>query len=60
MKILYVEDHSIFTSQVCQQVLSGHDVREAPDLAGARQALSADMQLRPRRLRCALAWKTGN
>lgn len=41
MKVLYVENHSIFANQVCQQFLSAHSVRIVPTLAVARDALGA-------------------
>lgn len=41
MKILYVENHAIFATQVCQQFLSAHAVRVVPTLAAARDALGA-------------------
>jgi DNA-binding NtrC family response regulator len=41
MKILYVENHAIFASQVCQQFLSEHVVRVVSSLAAARQALAS-------------------
>ncbi len=42
MKILYVENHAVFASQVCRQFLSAHAVRVVSSLAAARDALAAD------------------
>ncbi len=42
MKILYVENHTVFAAQVCQQFLSAHMVRVVPTLAAARHALGSD------------------
>lgn len=42
MKILYVENHGIFATQVSQRFLSAHLVRVVPSLALARDALSKD------------------
>ena len=40
MKILYVENHATFAAQVCGQFLAAHEVRVAPNLATAREALA--------------------
>ena len=42
MKILYVENHTVFAAQVCQQFLATHTVRIVPTLAAARDALGGD------------------
>lgn len=42
MTILYVENHSVFATQVCQHFLSGHAVQVVPSLAAARQALATE------------------
>jgi DNA-binding NarL/FixJ family response regulator len=42
MKILYVENHAVFASQVCREFLSTHLVKIVPSLAEARAALVAD------------------
>ena len=42
MKILFVENHAIFASQVCQLFLSRHAVQVVPSLAAARQALTSE------------------
>ena len=41
MKILFVENHSVFAAQVIPLFLSGHDVTLVPSLAEARRTLSA-------------------
>ena len=42
MKILYVENHAIFTAQVCRQFLADHQVEVVASLAVARQSLAAE------------------
>jgi DNA-binding response OmpR family regulator len=42
MRILYVENHAVFASQVCKQFLSAHSVRVVSNLAAARSALAAE------------------
>ncbi len=41
MKILYVENHAVFATNVISQFLSQHSVTVAPSLSAARQALEA-------------------
>jgi DNA-binding response OmpR family regulator len=41
MRILYVENHSVFAANVIRQFLSQHTVTVAPSLADARRALGA-------------------
>ena len=42
MKILFVENHSIFAKQVIECFLSAHKVTVIPTLAGARADLAAN------------------
>jgi DNA-binding response OmpR family regulator len=42
MKILFVENHSVFAATVVAQFLSRHFVSVAPSLSAARQALESD------------------
>ena len=42
MKILFVENHSIFARQVVDCFLSAHEVMIVPDLLSARARLAAD------------------
>jgi DNA-binding response OmpR family regulator len=42
MKILFVENHSVFAAQVSQKFLSAHLVQVVPSLAAARRALAAE------------------
>src|SRR6266850_860516 len=41
MKILYVENHSVFAANVTQKFLSQHSVSIVPSLSSARQAMVA-------------------
>jgi predicted protein tyrosine phosphatase len=40
MRILYLENHTVFATQVCSQFLSAHTVSVVPSLAAARSALA--------------------
>jgi CheY-like chemotaxis protein len=42
VKILYLENHSIFAQQVISQFLKSHQVTVAPTVAAARQALASE------------------
>src|SRR5262245_34583199 len=42
MKILFVENHSVFAQQVVGCFLSAHDVAVVPSLADARHRLASD------------------
>jgi DNA-binding NarL/FixJ family response regulator len=42
VKILYIENHAVFSKQVCQEFLSAHQIRVVSSLTDARSAMASE------------------